>query len=93
MSYQRAVVNCRLCYQLAAEIGEFKEVVAQARNEAMKALEKCATPLRIEDSLKIGAKEAMKENVEITRALTACMNCDYKQAKIAEIFDPNDGSV
>jgi hypothetical protein len=93
MSYQRAVVNCRLCHKLAGEIGEFKEVVSNARNEAMRALEdEARNPINPDkDKYKLDREDSLKSL--IGKALTACMYCDYKKPQISEIFKDNEEAV
>jgi hypothetical protein len=92
MSYQRAVVNCRRCYGIADYIlRNYEKTVAKfqtlnnqelwvTRNEAMQALE---------DEFKRNTISSSN----IRAALTACMNCEYKKAEIAELLDSSDGSV
>lgn len=106
MSYQRAVVNCRRCYELAAPrasdrtfVNECRESLRKdldvhfIRNEAMKALEgEAGNPIaEREKTYELERADSIRQMIR--NALTACMNCDYKEARIAEIFDPSDGSV
>jgi hypothetical protein len=89
MSYQRAVVNCRRCYELGSNQGISSRPVdsdlAKARNDAMQALEEEISRVRtLKDCSRV-------KNADT--ALNACMHCDYKTPRIAEIFDPSDGSV
>jgi hypothetical protein len=86
MSYQRAVVNCRRCLSLGNK-GFFNESYDSKIDR-----------LR-DEHLWEARNEAMKALEDIEglpekeKALSACMNCQYKKAEIAEIFDPSDGSV
>jgi hypothetical protein len=106
MSYQRAVVNCRKCYELAsprANDRAFPNASEESlrrdlnlhniRDRAIKALEdEARSPIADKEKTYVFERaDCLRENIR--RALTACMNCDYKEARIAEIFDPSDGSV
>ena len=106
MSYQRAVVNCRKCYEIASpHVGDrtFPNIceefiksdlnLHQLRNDAMKALEDETTNPIAEKEKAYMFERADNLHSKIRGALTACMNCDYKKARIAEIFDPVDESV
>jgi hypothetical protein len=101
MSSQRAVVNCRRCYELARELisSDYRATqerilkddrVAEARNEAMKSLEVNIIPLRAENAL--GNRGIAEINASMAKALDACLSCDYSQARIAEMFDPEDAA-
>ena len=93
MSYQRAIMNCKRCYELAnvpyidsKDAKLYSDSLWQAKNEAMKSLESCIVPLHMGDSLKLGANQAMQSNALVTKATTVCQNCDYKKARIVEIL-------
>jgi len=102
MSYQRAVVNCKRCYDLAKDTARIEGVternhslccaqddsIFQARNEAMKALEAAMA-----DCLASHPDWSRTRIPKIEEALNKCMNCQYKKPEIAEIFDASDGSV
>lgn len=91
MTYQRAVVNCRRCLELFQTYQTIRNPeVSTARNEAMKALEEMFNANALPGKYDLPAKNSMERNVEVTRALDACMNCDFKTANIAEIFQPTE---
>lgn len=115
MSYQRAVVNCRRCFERAesikcdagtyAERRVINEKIAtknlsketyKERDQAMQALEEEMNRAQLSLNLAIThsdnkGREVAKNSIkELSQALTACMNCKYEQAEIAEIFNPSD---
>lgn len=97
MSYQRAVANCKICYNIFREAragpGMKESCLAQqrtARNEAMKALENEAVNRIATKEERYRFERADSLMVKVTEGLTACMNCDFQSAKIAEIFRPTD---
>ncbi len=96
MSYQRAVVNCKRCFGLGNK-GFFNDSYDSktdrlvnvplwtARNEAMQSLE-----LEL-DGDSTGTEFSTEElQRKSRRALTTCMNCQYKRPEIAEIFNLSD---
>jgi hypothetical protein len=106
MSYQRAVVNCKRCYAQAVErqgesISLSKDLLsgearaAEFRERAMQALEKEIDIQLTRYQVFInGDKQSYLNELKTARiALTACMNCQYKKAEIAEIFHPSDERI
>lgn len=95
MTYQRAVVNCKRCYELAnlfehdSEVKRLRnETLWIARNEAMKALEETFNVNVSPGKYDLPAKNSMERNADVSQALDACINCDFKKSNIAEIFQP-----
>jgi hypothetical protein len=97
MSFQRAVVNCRRCYSRAegrrnradlplteeqkyseSVVRELRRTSYDFQNRAMQALEQIDT---MSDCVSFEERRD---------ALWACMNCQYKQPEIAEIFCPSE---
>ena len=101
MSYQRAVVNCRTCYETMIKNPSDDPIQTSssldARNQTMQSLEEELREAQIDyrhyEGGTFGIKKALDRIEKFQEALTACMNCEFKQAEIAEIFDPSDGSV
>lgn len=87
MSLERAVVNCKRCHELAKNHVANKNLifkndqVYQARNEAMKALENAGNV-----SLQISGIERSNLSHDVKESLKACMSCDYKDARIADLY-------
>ncbi|MCX6748228.1 MAG: hypothetical protein NT076_01340 [Candidatus Pacearchaeota archaeon] len=91
MSFERAAVNCRRCYQLAVIIREDAQKLAAtppARVVIPKEQNKS-------DSLYSARNEAMKAIEDLLEtgnctpaeaALAACEGCDYSVAKISEHY-------
>lgn len=83
MSLQRAVVNCRECYELRRSCPKdtlgWRAYAHYVRNEAMKALE---------DSKPYNNARPIPGviNDGHCQTLTACINCDFSEPKIAMAF-------
>jgi len=56
----------------------------------MKSFEVNIIPLRAENAL--GNRGIAEINASMAKALDACLSCDYSQARIAEMFDPEDAA-
>jgi len=105
MSYQRAVVNCRICHALAnSEISANvirdsetdlqedleKSGAREARERAMQALEEEMSRVASGNPDVLGLSDPAKHYAEGDMALLDCMHCEYKKPEIAERFDPED---
>jgi hypothetical protein len=84
MSYQKAVINCRTCCKLAKDCqGQLPLGIVDPRNEALNALEHL-----MHMQVLVEAQSRTLEGAgNISAALDACMNCDFKSPKIAEVYD------
>ena len=82
MSIQKACINCQYCYNRIEHQGDHQHYYAyEYRIPAMTALEEAGramTPL-----LNIPNK---KPEQVIEECLTACMQCDFKSPKIADLI-------
>jgi hypothetical protein len=92
MSYQRAVVNCRECHEVRIKYDvsnlQGRGYCHQARIQAMQALE---VELDVDST---GTKMSVEELQNMSRkALSVCMNCDYRKPEIAEIFASKEGGT
>lgn len=85
MSFERAAKNCMRCYkhsnnlrnieyQISVPVLALQHNQDYVTNEAMKALED------------VTRKGTAQEKVLANRCLTACLHCDYSQAKIYGIL-------
>jgi len=88
MTYQRAVVNCRRCYELAniscmqGDLARLQnDQLWTARNEAMESLGN-----EIDSFSRIDTAKANMKFLLALRALDICMNCEYKEPSIANFY-------
>jgi hypothetical protein len=85
MSYQRAVINCRACCKLAKGCqGQLSLGIVGPRNEALNALEHL---MYMQVLVEAQNNRTLEGAGNISAALDACMNCDFKSPKIAEVYD------
>ncbi|MGM5483742.1 MAG: hypothetical protein ACQER9_02380 [Nanobdellota archaeon] len=99
MAYQRAVINCEICYEECKEGQENTRIdekpeAHQARNEALKALEH-QIEITHREIIVSGSDEHTKDVISSVRsrayqAMDNCMNCDYKEPYIANHYREQD---
>lgn len=96
MSFQRAAVNCKRCYEIAKQSKGHEDVnpenivmgedLGNARNEAMKALEQeiASNGVNLSDYLFDGSVRNL--NNEAIFCLDLCYACDFKVPRIHHTY-------